>query len=218
MPQIFSAQANLLARLGVAGLLGAPVLLIVLAMLYVRSPWFTGSGVAKAQPVPFSHAHHVGDDGIDCRYCHTRVEVSANAGLPSTDVCMTCHSRLWNQAPMLAPVRASLARDESIAWRRVHDLPDFVYFDHSVHVNNGVACVSCHGRVDRMPLTRQVRSLQMGWCLDCHRDPGPQLRAPQAVFDPAGKAPPGALAGAEALLGAYAIHPDTLTDCSTCHR
>jgi hypothetical protein len=218
MPQPFPPYATLLARLGLGAVLAVLPAAALLGAWYVRSAWYTGAGVAPQQPVPFSHAHHVGEDGIDCRYCHTTVEVSASAGLPATDTCMSCHSHIWNDAPMLAPVRRSLVRGEPLAWQRVHDLPDFVYFDHSVHVGNGVPCVACHGSVDRMPLTRQVHSLQMGWCLECHRDPAPHLRPPQGVFDPAWEPPTRGGPSPSALMAHYGIVPRGLTDCSVCHR
>ena len=130
----------------------------------------------REQPIPFSHAHHVGGLGIDCRYCHTSVETSSFAGIPPTKTCMNCHSQIWSTSPTLEPVRESFRTGVSIQWTRVNDLPDYVYFNHSIHVNKGIGCESCHGRVDRMPLTWQENSLQMDWCLDCHRDPGKHIR------------------------------------------
>src|SRR5690625_4611852 len=183
MSQIFSQQENVYTRLVlVLFLLGVP-LAFVAGGAYYRSSWYTGKTKALLQPILFSHRHHVGDIGIDCRYCHTSVETSAFAGLPSTDICMSCHSQLWTNARMLEPVRQSMARGIPIRWQRVHDLPDFVYFDHSIHIQNGVACKSCHGRVDRMTLTEQVESLQMHWCLDCHRHPERALRPKEKVFE-----------------------------------
>lgn len=169
------------------------------------------------QPVPFSHAHHVSQVGIDCRYCHTSVETSAFAGMPPTETCMTCHSRLFTDQPMLQPVVQSFEQSKPIRWNRVHDLPDFVYFNHSVHVRNGVGCVSCHGRVDLMPLTRRVKPLTMQWCLSCHRDPAPHLRPRDRVFDLAWE-PPEDRALGRTLVEAYHIPVGRLTDCSVCHR
>ena len=169
--------------------LGAVVLLLLLAagtwgaFALSRSPYITDIGLAREQPIPFSHQHHVAGLGIDCRYCHTSVEVSASAGLPPTRTCLNCHSQIWNQSPMLEPVRASFRTGQSIEWVRVHDLPDFAYFNHSAHVNKGVGCTTCHGPVDRMPLMYNQASLQMEWCLDCHRAPEKNLRPRDHVFN-----------------------------------
>ena len=146
---------------------------------------------AAEQPVPFSHAHHVGGLGIDCRYCHTTVETSSFANIPPTKTCMNCHSQIWSTSPTLEPVRASFRTGESIRWTRVYDLPDFVYFNHSIHVNKGVGCESCHGRVDQMPLTWQENSLQMEWCLDCHRNPREVSAAARVRSPPWATSPPG---------------------------
>src|SRR6185369_3450045 len=184
MPQIFHHSTNALAKLTIYG-----AVFILVAALWVtaelnRSSWNTGQWVERQQPVQFSHKHHVGDDGLDCRYCHTSVEVAASAGLPPTKTCMNCHSQIWNRSPMLEPVRASFRTGQSIEWTRVHDLPDFVYFNHSAHVNRSIGCTTCHGPVDRMPLMYQEKSLQMEWCLDCHRHPERYVRPLSKVFDP----------------------------------
>jgi hypothetical protein len=183
----------------------------------------TGARPAAAspitQPVPFSHKHHVGDDGFDCRFCHASVETSAFAGMPSTRTCMGCHAYLFPDAPVLAPVRTSLARNEPLHWKRVHVLPDFVYFDHSIHIAKGVGCTTCHGRVDRMPLTWRAQSLEMQWCLDCHRAPGRWIRPRDRVF--ALDWPldvPNDEGTAQRLLAANEVRVAGLTDCSTCHR
>src|SRR5438874_7858654 len=176
MAQIFHHSTNTLSRLSI---FGAVFVLGFLAWAFAeldRSSYNTREHMAREQPVPFSHAHHVGGIGIDCRYCHTSVENSGFAGIPPTKTCMNCHSQIWSTSPTLEPVRASFREDRSINWTRVHDLPDFVYFNHSIHVNKGVGCESCHGRVDRMPLMFQENSLQMEWCLDCHRHPEKVLR------------------------------------------
>jgi hypothetical protein len=179
--------------------------------------WSTRVGFAADQPVPFSHQHHVAGLGLDCRFCHATVEVSATAGMPPTDTCMTCHSQLWTNAAMLEPVRRSLANRQPLHWQRVNRLPDYVYFNHSIHIAKGVGCVTCHGQVDRMALTEKAASLRMAWCLDCHRDPAPNLRPRPAVFDldwkPAADTPSGT-----ALARDYHVHAATLTDCSVCHR
>lgn len=171
-----------------------------------------------AQPIPFSHKHHAGDDGIDCRYCHTSVETSSFAGMPSTQICLTCHSQLFRDAPMLAPLHASARTDTPIQWNRVHDLPDFVYFDHSIHVNKGIACVECHGRVDQMPLTMRVASLEMQWCLQCHRSAPQHIRPLAEVFSMTDTRPLSAQE-IEQLNRLYRLQDARrLTDCSTCHR
>jgi Cytochrome c7 and related cytochrome c len=174
MAQVFSAAAVLWMKL--AGI-ALPVFAAAAAIAYyqhLQGPYSRGE--AAAQPIPFSHKHHVGDDGIDCRYCHANVETATFAEIPSSDVCMTCHSQLFTDAPVLEPLRASVATGKPIAWVRLHDLPGFAYFDHGIHVRNGVQCAQCHGRVDLMPLTRRVASLEMQWCLDCHRKQAPALR------------------------------------------
>jgi hypothetical protein len=176
MAQVFHRSANTLARASILAtiMLVAGVLWTALEM--TRSPYTTYAGVAKAQPVPFSHKHHVEGLGIDCRYCHTSVETSGFAGIPPTKTCMNCHSQVWTNAPMLETVRESYRTGKSLVWTRLHDLPDFVYFDHSIHINKGVGCNSCHGQVNQMPLTYAAESLQMEWCLNCHRAPEKYLR------------------------------------------
>lgn len=218
MAQIFRPGANGLARavlfLSVFGL--GLLALIVYASL--RSDYVTGVGAAPPQPVPFSHRHHVGGLGIDCRYCHTGVETSAFAGLPATEVCMTCHSQLWTNADLLAPVRDSLQTQRPLRWTRVNDLADFVFFNHSIHVQRGVACVTCHGPVERMALTYRAQAFHMKFCLDCHRNPQPHLRPYPAVFDGEWQAPTDrALLGAQ-LAAAHVLRPQRLTDCYLCHR
>lgn len=217
MPQIFGPSTNTLTRvvffgspLGIAGLL-------VLFGLVDRSPYNTGEGVTLDQPVPFSHAHHVAGLGIDCRYCHTAVEDSSFAGLPPTATCMNCHSQIWTDSPMLEPVRQSWRRRQPIAWNRVHDLPDFAYFDHSIHVAKGVGCVTCHGPVDRMPLIYQGASLQMEWCLECHRDPAPFLRPREEVFNPQWEPPADREQLGRQLVELYGVS-ENLDFCSVCHR
>src|SRR6266540_2414904 len=161
MAQIFHRSTNTLSRVSIFGAVFIIAALVIIISVLIRSPYFTEARVVRDQPVPFSHKHHVSGIGIDCRYCHTSVEESAFAGIPPTKTCMTCHSQIWADSPVLEPVRASLRNDTSIEWNRVHDLPDFVYFDHSIHVNKGIGCASCHGRVDQMALTWQENSLHM---------------------------------------------------------
>ena len=218
MAQIFRPRADAIARAALVGLAVAPVLLVGLGYAIMRSPYVTEQNVTREQPVPFSHEHHVGQLGIECRYCHTSVEKARFAGIPPTETCMTCHSQIWTNAGMLAPVRASLAENRPLRWRRVHNLPDYVYFDHSVHVTNGVGCSTCHGRVDQMPLMRQAAPLTMGWCLDCHRNPDPALRPREAVFDMAWTPPKDQAEAGRRLRAAYHIDTKNLTDCSICHR
>ncbi|HUZ12613.1 MAG TPA: cytochrome c3 family protein [Caulobacteraceae bacterium] len=198
-------------------MLTGPLLVIGGLVTSLWTPYTTGLGHQPEQPIPFSHKHHVGEDGIDCRYCHATVETTAFAGMPSTHVCMTCHSQLFTSAPMLAPVRESLAEHKPLTWRRVYELPDYVYFDHSIHIAKGVGCAECHGPVARMPLTRQAVPLKMGWCLNCHRDPGPHLRPAASITDTSFTAH-NTPAQAAAYVRAYHIHTAHLTDCSVCHR
>jgi hypothetical protein len=216
--QLFPRWTNAAARMGVATLLVAPAAVLAVVMVLPYTPYVTGQDLVLAQPVPFSHAHHVGGLGLDCRYCHTSVTESRFAELPPTETCMTCHSQLWTNAPMLAPVRQSLAEGQPLRWRRVHRLPDYVYFDHSIHVAKGVGCSTCHGDVAQMPLIRQAAPLTMGWCLSCHRDPAPNLRPESAIYDPHWKPPPDPRAEGEALVRHYLIETEQLTDCSICHR
>jgi len=220
MSQIFHPVANTIAKVTIFGGVFFVAGLIAIAYVIVRSPYTTRANVIVEQPVPFSHEHHVSGLGIDCRYCHASVETSANAGMPPTATCMTCHSQIWNQSPVLAPVRDSFQTNTPIQWNRVYNLPDFVYFDHSIHVAKGVGCVTCHGRVDKMPLTSKAVSLQMGWCLGCHRDPAQYLRPVDQVFNmdwqPAG--------GDQRALGNqlmqqyHILSVKQMTDCYTCHR
>jgi hypothetical protein len=216
MPQIFHPSTNTISRVSIFG--GALFLLGLLWVLYGvnSSAYVTGVGVAVGQPVPFSHKHHVSGIGIDCRYCHTSVEQSAVAGLPPTETCMSCHSQIWADSPMLEPVRASLREGRPIEWVRVHDLPDFVYFDHSIHLKKGVGCASCHGRVDQMPLMWKVETLNMEWCLECHRHPERYVRPREEVFNMAWTPPADQLALGRELVAKYQIRK--MTDCSTCHR
>jgi hypothetical protein len=176
----------------------------------------TLAGVAREQPVQFSHKHHAGELGIDCRYCHTSVEVSRNAGFPPTQTCINCHAQIWNLSPMLEPVRSSWQTGESIEWIRVYDLPDFVYFDHSIHIAKGIGCVSCHGRVDRMNLTYQYPSLHMEWCLECHRNPAPNVRPRSEVFNMEWEAPAAQPNLSAELVAAHRIRSND--DCTMCHR
>ena len=181
-----------------------------------RGPWTTSAHMAPEQPIPFSHKHHVKDDGIDCRYCHASVETSGFAGLPPTETCMTCHSQIWSNATLTQPIRDSWASGKSIEWTRVHDLPDFVYFNHSIHINKGIGCSTCHGQVDEMPLTFRVNTLNMNWCINCHRQPERFIRPRSEVFNIDYQYPANQLELGRKLIAEYHVH--SLTDCVTCHR
>jgi hypothetical protein len=213
--QVFSRRMELGVKLFVLTLfLSFPALV---AYGVWRESSYQALGEPVAQPIPFSHKHHVGDDGIDCRYCHTQVETSRHAGLPGSSICLTCHSQLYTDAAVLRPLMDSARAGEPIAWRRVHTLPDFVFFDHSVHVAKGVACFECHGRVDQMPLTWRAHPMQMQWCLGCHRDPSSHLHSAQQVF----AMPPKSVSRRESdeLTRLMKLESTRrLTDCSTCHR
>jgi hypothetical protein len=230
--QIFHRSANTLSKATIIGTVFLVGGLLWATLQLQRSPYVTYEKVARPQPVPFSHQHHVAGAGIDCRYCHTSVETSDFAGIPPTRTCMNCHTQIWAGAPMLEPVRDSYRTGKSLVWTRVNDLPDFVYFDHSIHINKGVGCNTCHGPVDRMPLMYNYASLQMEWCLDCHRSPDKYLRPRQEVFDMRYEQPsslkPVVLDGQtytdQHSLGIDLIKKYNLrtvadiTSCSTCHR
>jgi hypothetical protein len=219
MAQIFHHSTNFISRFSVFSSLFLAGLALTGALLAARSPYLTNQNVTREQPVQFSHKHHVGDDGIDCRYCHTGVEVSATAGVPPTKTCMNCHSVLFNTSGYLEPVRASYRDDKSIEWVRVHRLADYVYFNHSIHVNKGVGCSSCHGQINQMPLVFQASTLQMEWCLDCHRNPESVLRPKDQVFNMNWKVPADQLEAGKKLAAEYKIRTTSeLTSCSTCHR
>lgn len=217
MSQLFPRYANSLARGTIAGLVLATGVTGWAAYRGYWSSYVTEVGAPRQQPVPFSHQHHVSGLGIDCRYCHTSVESSSFAGIPPTETCMTCHSQVWRDAPVLEPVRASWRTGVPLQWTRVNDLPDYVYFNHSIHVQKGVGCVSCHGRVDEMPLMAKEQSLYMRWCLDCHRQPEKQVRPAGAVFAMTRDTEAGGARGAE-LVRDYHIKSERLSDCSICHR
>ena len=216
MPQIFHPSTNTISRLTIFG--GAIIVVGVVTALAAinRSSYVTEVGVARSQPVQFSHKHHVSDDGIDCRYCHTSVEQSSFAGIPSTKICMSCHTQIWAESPILEPVRESFRTGKSIEWTRVHNLPGFVYFDHSIHVHKGVGCATCHGRVDQMPLMWRENTLYMEWCLECHRNPEKFVRPREQVFNMDWQPPSDQIALGQKLVRQYKI--ERLTSCSVCHR
>jgi hypothetical protein len=216
MSQIFSRGANTVAPLTIA-MAGALVAGGVLTIMGLdRSEYITEVGLAKVQPVQFSHRHHAGQLGIHCAYCHTSVEVSSFAGIPPTHTCMSCHSQIWTTSPMLEPVRQSYQSGQSIEWIRVHDLPDFVYFNHSIHISKGIGCASCHGRVDQMQQIYKAESLQMQWCLDCHRQPERHIRPRDKVYDMTYQPPKDQMELGRRLVAEYKVQK--LLDCYTCHR
>ncbi len=219
MPQIFPRSANTIAKVSLIGSLLLVAFVLWVCLIYTRSSYGTGAGLVRVQPVPFSHEHHVGVLGIDCRYCHTSVEDSSYAGLPPTKTCMNCHSQIWVGSDMLAPVRESYRTGQSLQWQKIYNLPGFVYFDHSIHVHKGVGCTTCHGRIDEMPFTYQVPSLLMEWCLDCHRHPEPNLRPLSEVFNVRWEPPPDQLERGRELAKKYNLRDSRfLTSCSVCHR
>lgn len=218
MAQIFHRSTNSLSRVTIYAAVFILAGMGWVLMAIDRSPYTTGEGVILKQPVPFSHEHHVAGLGLDCRYCHTSVEITAFAGIPPTATCMNCHKTIWSDSPILEPVRSSFRTGQPLRWARVHDLPDFVYFNHSIHIAKGVGCVSCHGRVDTMPLMRQAASLKMEWCLDCHRHPEKALRPRSEVFDMTWTADDQIAQGMTLKLEYQIGSARDLTSCSTCHR
>jgi len=214
--QIFHHSTNTLSKLSIFGAVFALAAGLSATLAASRSAWVTQQGVARDQPVPFSHQHHVGGMGIDCRYCHSSVENAAYAGIPPTKTCMNCHAQIWSDSPTLEPVRESFRTGRSIEWVRVHDLPDFVYFNHSAHVNQGVGCTTCHGAIDKMPLVMLHASLQMEWCLECHRAPERFVRPREEVYSVAWQPPADQIEKGKELVARYAIK--ARTSCSTCHR
>ena len=219
MSQIFPRVTNTYSRLSILGLGVFVAFLGSVVFMINWSGYVTGQGLTRDQPVQFSHAHHVGAMGIDCRYCHTTVEESAFANIPPTKTCMNCHSQIWSNAPILEPVRASFRENRPLEWWRVHDLPDFVYFNHSIHVAKGVGCATCHGQVDKMPLMYQESNLTMSWCLNCHRNPAKFVRPKDQVFNMAYERPSDDPGLGDRLVKEYKIAGvEQLTSCSTCHR
>ncbi len=216
MPQIFHRSFNTISKVTIFG----AVFILAGAgwayARYIRSSYATGVNVAREQPVPFSHQHHVSGLGIDCRYCHTSVETSGFAGIPPIRTCMNCHNQIWVSSPLLEPIRESYKTGKPLAWARVHNLADFVYFEHSIHVKKGVGCSTCHGPVHQMPLTYQYATLHMEWCLECHRSPERYVRPRDQVFNMDWQPPADQEAKGYQLVREYKIR--RRTDCSTCHR
>jgi hypothetical protein len=185
-------------------------------MIYVRSPYARGMQDPIEQPLQFDHRHHTRDEGIDCRYCHTTVDRSPHASIPPTQLCLNCHSQVWNKSPLLEPVRQSFFENKPLTWRRVYRVPDFVYFNHSIHVNKGVGCVSCHGRVDQMPAVEKATPHTMAWCLDCHRNPEKNLRPLEEITNMTWQPEGDPEVAGRLLAQQYDVH--TRTSCTTCHR
>lgn len=218
MSQIFHPSMNIIVRVTLLVLILLVAGLAWFGYYTVRSPFMTEVGVAKAQAVPYSHEQHVSGLGLDCRYCHTAVEESNMASIPPTETCMGCHRQVAKDAPTLELVRNSAETGQPLEWIRVHDLADFVYFNHAIHVKQGVGCETCHGRVDQMPVVAKAQSLQMDWCLDCHRDPAKYVRPREAVFTMGYTPPTDQATLGPQLVAEYGIHVKQLTDCSVCHR
>jgi hypothetical protein len=220
MAQIFHRGANNIAKASIAVII---VLAGVAGYAYTqiaRSSYLTNRYLERQQPVQFSHKHHTGDDGIDCRYCHTSVETSASAGIPPTQTCMNCHSQIWSDSPYLEPVRASFRDNKPIEWERVHDLPEYAYFNHSIHIAKGVGCASCHGDISNMPAVYQTHTLQMEWCLSCHRNPAPSIRPQSEIYNTSWNkdeiTPEQEQEVNEKI--SRLRSKEMLTSCSTCHR
>jgi hypothetical protein len=216
MSALFSPRSDALLKLVLGALVVGALGTLSGLMLYWRVPYGTGQGSPPQQPVMFDHRHHVQDDLMDCRYCHASVDKAPSAGIPSTQLCLSCHAQVWNKSPLLDQVRASWFSGQPIRWVRVHKLPDFVYFNHAIHVTKGIGCAECHGRVDRMPAIEQVQPLTMGWCLDCHRNPKPRLRPRSEITNMAWQPPADRPSLGEELAKAYDVH--ARINCTTCHR
>jgi hypothetical protein len=218
MTQIFHPSTNTLSKVTIFGGIFLVATVAFAWDRFNRSAYVSEADVVRDQPVPFSHEHHVRGLGIDCRFCHSTAEKSAFAGIPATEVCMNCHSQIWKDSPMLAPVRDSYSTGKPLKWTRVHDVPDFVYFNHSIHVAKGIGCESCHGRVDEMPLMRRKHSLQMSWCLECHARPEQFIRDHKEIYEFGKPARANAREHGQELVKAYGIDKKQLQDCGICHR
>jgi hypothetical protein len=216
LAQIFHPSMNTISKASMLTLACGIIALIFVGAAYDRSPYITEVGVPIDQPVEFSHEHHVRELGIDCRYCHTSAETSSHAGIPPTHTCMTCHSQIWSTSPMLARVRDSYSTHTPIPWNRVHNVPDFAHFNHSIHINKGIGCSTCHGQINEMPQTWKVHTLRMEWCLDCHRDPARFIRPRDKIYDMSWKQLSSLDEGTR-LLKEHGVRTDNLTNCSICH-
>jgi hypothetical protein len=218
MAQIFPRSANWASKASILAVLLVAASVLGMLLNINRTHYVNQVNIPLDQPTPFSHKHHVTGLGLDCRYCHTSVETSAFAGVPPTETCMTCHSQIWTEAAMLEPVRASFRDNTPIAWNRVHDLPDFVYFNHGIHISQGIGCQTCHGQVDQMPLTWKVNSLNMEWCLECHKNPAQFIRPRDQVFNMNYEQPADQESLGQRLVAEYQVETRQLTNCSICHR
>lgn len=218
MAQMFHPNTNIIVKVSLLGLVFILAGLAGLVYIFANSPYMTGVGLAREQPIPFSHQQHVGGLGLDCRYCHTPVEETDFAGIPPTETCMGCHAQVSAEAPALAPVRASLENNQPLEWIRVHSLADFVYFNHGIHVRKGIGCETCHGRVDQMQVIAKVETLHMDWCLACHRAPERFVRPLDQVFTMGWQPPTDQAILGPQLVAEYGIKVNQLTDCSICHR
>lgn len=219
MAQLFHRGANNIAKASMALVIVLGGVVYFAYSQIARSSYLTNRYLERPQPVQFSHKHHVGDDGIDCRYCHTSVETAASAGIPPTQTCMNCHNQLWAETPYLEPVRASYRDNKPILWERVHDLPGFVYFNHSIHVAKGVGCSTCHGAVDTMPAVYQENTLQMEWCTSCHKNPEAFIRPKSEIYNMSWKDSNLTAEERANLKKEYKIRSrEMLTSCSICHR
>ena len=218
MAQIFHPSTKVISRASIVITILVISLVSWAAFAIYEAGYTTEVGIPRVQRVPFSHEHHVNGLGLDCQYCHTSVTASSFAGIPPTHTCMTCHSQIWNTSPMLEPVRESYRTQKPLQWVRVNDLPDYVYFNHSIHIAKGIGCETCHGRVDLMPLTWKQNSLFMRWCLDCHRSPEKFIRPKSEVFNMKYQQPEDQLALGRNLVKEYNVQVSRISDCSTCHR
>lgn len=218
MAQIFHPSMRVISRASIISVLLLGGFVSWVCWDWYRSAYFTEVNVPKEQPIPFSHEHHVNGLGVTCAYCHTSVEKSAFAGIPPTHTCMTCHSQIWTGAPMLEPVRTSYRTQQPLQWNRVHDLPDFAYFNHSIHIAKGMACQVCHGDVNKMPLVWKKSPMQMQWCLECHRTPEKYIRPVEEIYNFEYKYPDDQLTFGKELVKKYNVRVKQLTDCSICHR
>lgn len=218
MAQLFHASSNVVSRASIVGVVLLVAIISLVGYELFSSAYFTEFNVPRVQPIQFSHQHHVSGLGIDCRYCHVSVEQTSFADIPPTHTCMTCHSQVWTNAPILEPVRASYRDNLPLKWIKVHDLPDFVYFNHGIHVAKGIGCATCHGRVDQMQQTNRVNTLYMSWCLDCHRDPAKYIRPRDEVFNMTWTPPADQEDQGRKLVQQYHVNVSQLTNCSICHR
>lgn len=218
MAQLFHRSSNTLSKVSIFAVLFLIAGALAFLYAYHNSAYMTNVDVPREQPVQFTHEHHVAGLGIDCRYCHTSVEKSSFAGIPPTETCMSCHSQIWTNAAILAPIRESFRTGIPVKWTRVHDLPDFVFFNHSIHVAKGIGCESCHGRVDKMPLMWRANTLYMQWCLSCHRDPAKNIRPRDQIVTMGYKPTEDQAVLGPKLVNEYHVNVKQLTNCSICHR